>query len=59
MTAPLVTGVGCNDPTGDDLEENFLKKSFSESWQGPRVGWSLTTSSVLGTQVAQLCHDDH
>ncbi|MCG3771873.1 MAG: hypothetical protein JW384_03070 [Nitrosomonadaceae bacterium] len=59
MIAAVVTGVGCNDPTGDDLEENFLKKSFSESGEGPRVGWSLTTSSVLGTQMAQMAHNDH
>ena len=30
-----------------------------ESGQGPRVGWSLTTSKALDTQVAQLCCDDH
>ena len=58
MIAAVVTGIGCNDPTGDDLEENFLKKSFSESWQGPRVGWALTTSEVLNTQVAHLSCDD-
>ena len=59
MIAEVATGASCNDPAGDDPEDNFLKRSSSESGEGPRVGWSLTTSSVLGTQVAQLCHDDH
>ena len=59
MTAALVTGASCDDPNSDCPKVNFLERSSSESGEGSRVGWSLTTSSVLGTQVAQLCHDDH
>ena len=36
MIAALMTGVSCNDPTGDHPEENFSKRSFSESGQGLR-----------------------
>ena len=25
MTAALVTGASCDDPAGDDLEDNFLE----------------------------------
>ena len=59
MTAAVVTGASCDDPTGGHPEVNSFEKSSSESWQGPRVGWSLTTSSVLDTQVAQMGHNDH
>ena len=59
MIAAVVTGVTCNDPTGGRLRKISWRGSSSESGEGPRAGWSLTTSSVLGTQVAQLCHDDH
>ena len=31
MTAALVTGASCDDPAGDGLEDNFLKRSSSES----------------------------
>ena len=59
MIAEVATGASCNDPAGDDPEDNFLKRSSLESGEGPRVGWSLTTSSVLGTQVAQMACNDH
>ena len=59
MIAQLVTGDSCNDPTGDCPKVNLLKRSSSESWQGPRVGWSLTTSKALDTQVAQIARSDH
>ena len=59
MIAELVTGATCDDPTGGWSEVNSFKKSSLESWQGPRVGWSLTTSEVHGTQVAHLSCDDH
>ena len=59
MIAAVETGATRNDPTGGHPEDNFSKRSFSESGQGPRVGWSLTTFSVLGTQVAHLSCDDH
>ena len=59
MTAALVTGASCNDPTGGHPEDNFLKRSSLEIGEGPMVGWSLTTSSVLGTQVANLSYDAH
>ena len=59
MTAPLVTGVGCNDPTGGHPEDNFLKRSSLEIGQGLRVGWSLTTPEVLGNQMGQMAHNDH
>ena len=59
MIAEVATGASCNDPTGEYPEVNSLKKSSSESGQGSRVGWSLTTFSVLGTQVAHLSCDDH
>ena len=58
MTAELVTGASYNDPNVDCRKANFLKRSSSESGEGPRVGWSLTTSEVHGTQVAQLAHND-
>ena len=58
MIAAVVTGASCYDPTGDCPKVNLLKRSSSESGQGPRVGWSLTTSEVHGTQVAQLAHND-
>ena len=58
MIAAVVTGVGCNDPNGACPEVNFSKRFSLESRQGPRVGWSLTTSEVHGTQVAQLAHND-
>ena len=44
-------------PVRQPLE--YQKKSFSESGQGSRVGWSLTTPEVHGTQVAHLSCDDH
>ena len=59
MIAAVVTGASCDDPNGDCPKVNFSRRSFSESGQGPRVGWSLTTFSVLGTQVAHLSCDDH
>ena len=59
MIAEVVTGASFDDLAGDHPEDNFLKRSFSESGQGSRVGWSLTTFSVLGTQVAHLSCDDH
>jgi hypothetical protein len=59
MIAEVVTGASCNDPTGDWPKVNSLKKSSLESGQGSRVGWSLTTFFVLGTQVAHLSCDDH
>ena len=54
-----MTGVSCDDPTGGHPEGNFLKRSSLEIGEGPRVGWSLTTSEVHGTQVAQLAHNDY
>ena len=59
MIAALVTGASCDDPGGDCPKVNFLRRSFSESGQGPRVGWPLTTPSVLGTQVGQIAWNDH
>ena len=59
MITEVVTGASCDDPTGDHPEVNSLKKSSLEIGEGPRVGWSLTTSSVLGTQVAQMALNDH
>ena len=59
VIAEVMTGATCNDPTGGRPGDNFLERSSEESWQGPRVGWSLTTSEVHGTQVAQLAHNDH
>ena len=59
MIAELMTGASYDDPAGDHPEVNSLKKSSSESGQGSRVGWSLTTFSVLGTQVAQMACNDH
>ena len=59
MIAALVTGASCNDPTGDCPKVNLLKRSSLESWQGPRVGWPLTTSEVHGTQMAQIAWNDH
>ena len=58
MTAALMTGASCDDPTGDHPEVNSLKKSSSESGQGSRVGWSLTTPEVLGTQMPHIAHND-
>ena len=59
MTAPLVTGVGCNDPTGDCPKVNSLKKSSLESgWaQGPHR--PTTTSETLDTQRPQMAHNDY
>ena len=59
MIAALVAGASCNDPTGGHPEDNFLKRSSLEIGQSPRVGWPLTTSSVLGTQRAQLACNDY
>ena len=59
MIAALVTGATFDDPTGDHPEVNSLKKSSSESGQGSRVGWSLTTPEVLGNQIGQMAHNDH
>jgi len=59
VIAAVVTGASCGDPNGDCPKVNLLKRSFSESWQGPRVGWPLTTSEALGTQVAQMACNDH
>ena len=59
MIAEVVTGASCNDPTGDCPKVNSFKKSSLESWQGPRVGWSLTTPEVHGTQMGQIAWNDH
>ena len=59
MIAAVVTGASCNDLAGGWLKVNSFKKSSLEIWQGPRVGWPLTTSSALDTQVAQMAHNDH
>ena len=59
MIAAVVTGAGCDDPTGGHPEVNSFEKSSSESWQGPKVEWSLTTSSKLGTQAAHLSCNDY
>ena len=59
MIAALVTGATCDDPTGGWSEVNSFKKSSLESWQGPRVGWLLTTPEVHDTQEAQLACNDH
>ena len=58
MIAALVTGATFDDPTGDHPEVNSLKKSSSESGQGSRVVWPLTTSSGLGTQMGQMACND-
>ncbi|MCG3772189.1 MAG: hypothetical protein JW384_03394 [Nitrosomonadaceae bacterium] len=58
MIAPLVTGASCNDPVGNRPGVNFFKRSSSESWQGPKVGWLLTTSKAYIILVPRLrCHD--
>ena len=59
MTDALVTGASCDDPAGGHSEDNFLKRSSLEIEEGPRVGWSLTTSSALCTQVANLSCGDY
>ena len=59
MTAVVVTGASCDDPAGGHPEDNFLKRSSLEIEEGPRVGWSLTTSEVHGTQVAHISCDDY
>ena len=59
MVAVARDGASRNDPAGDHPEDNFLKRSSLESWQGPRVGWPLTTSEVNGTQMAQIAWNDH
>ena len=58
VIAEVMTGATCDDPTGDCPKVNFLERSSSESGEGPRVGWSLTTSEVLGTQRLQMAHND-
>ena len=58
MIAELMTGASCDDPNGDCPMVNFLERSSSESGEGPRVGWSLTTSSTLGTQMGQMAWTD-
>ena len=59
MIAAVVTGATCNDPTGGRPEDNFLEGSSLESGQGQRVDRPITTSSVLGTQVANLACNDY
>jgi len=59
VIAALVTGVTCNDPTGGHPEDNFLKRSSSESLQVLRVGWPLTSPEVHGTQVPQMDFNDY
>ena len=59
MTDALVTGASCDDPAGGHPEDNFLKRSSLEIEEGPRVGWSPTTSSVLGTQMINLSCGDY
>ena len=54
-----MTGASCDDPTGGWSKVNFLRRSSLESWQSPRVGWPLTTSEVLGTQMGQMALNDH
>ena len=59
MIAAVVTGAGCNDPNGDCPKVNFLERSSSESGEGPRVGWPLTTPEVHGTQMGQIAWNDY
>ena len=59
MIAALVTGVGCNDPTGDCLKVNSLKKSSLESGWAQGSHRPTATSETLGTQVAHLSCDDY
>ena len=59
VTAAVVTGASCDYPTGGHPGDNFLKRSSLEIEEGPRVGWSLTTSSVLGTQMVNLSCGDY
>ena len=58
VIAALVTGASCDDPTGDHPEDNFSKRSFSESGQAQGSHRPTATPEVLGTQMPQLACND-